>query len=85
MGVVMPMETAKMSARGQIIIPKGIREEINADVDTLFVVSAISNDSLVMKKLDTENLLKEFRALRKKAGKLSRTQIEEEIHATRGA
>jgi AbrB family looped-hinge helix DNA binding protein len=79
----MTVETAKMSERGQIIIPKEIREQIGAKVNTLFAVSTISEDTIVMKRLDTESLVREFRKLRGKAAKLSPERIEAEIHASR--
>jgi len=77
------IETAKMSERGQIIIPKDIREEIDASTDTIFAVSAIDKDTIVMKKLDTSALVSEFRKLRSKAQKMSPAKIEEEIDAAR--
>jgi len=77
------IETAKMSERGQIIIPKDIREEIHADTNTIFAVSSIDKDTIVMKKLDTQSLVSEFRRLRSKAKKISPKEIEEKIHAAR--
>lgn len=78
------IETAKMSERGQIIIPKDIREEVAATTDTIFAVSSIDKDTIVMKKLDTKALISEFRRLRSKAKKVSPAKIEEEINAARG-
>jgi len=77
------IETAKMSERGQIIIPKDIREEVDATTDTIFAVSSIDKDTIVMKKLDTRALVSEFRMLRSKAKKVSPAKIEEEINAVR--
>jgi len=77
------IETAKMSDRGQIIIPKDIRQEINALRDTLFAVSSLDKDTIVMKKLDTSSLAAEFRRLRSKVKKVSSSKIEEEINAVR--
>ncbi len=74
------IETAKMSERGQIIIPKEIRGEVNADIGTIFAVSTLDKDTIVMKKLD---LVSEFRKLRGKAIKVSPERIEEEINAAR--
>ena len=59
----MSVETAKMSRRGQIIIPKEIREDIDASKDTIFVVSTIDKDTIIMKKMDTKALVKEFKRL----------------------
>lgn len=77
------IETAKMSERGQIIIPKEVREEIDASTDTIFAVSVLNKDTLVMKKIDTTALISEFKRLRNKAKKMSQDKIEAEIHAAR--
>ena len=79
----MSIETAKMSHRGQIIIPKDIREMIGATDDTIFAVSTIDKDTIVMKKIDTKKLTDEFKRLRSKVIKLSEGDIGEEIHAAR--
>ena len=81
----MNVETAKMSERGQIIIPIGVREEIGARTNTLFAVSSIDKETIVMKKINTGALVKEFRRLRGKAKKISSLKIEGEIHAARSA
>ena len=77
------IETAKMSERGQIIIPKDIREEISAATDTIFAVSSIDKDTIIMKKLDTRALTAELNRLRVKARKISPEKIEAEINAAR--
>lgn len=72
----MPVETIKMSSRGQIVIPQDIREEIKASEGTIFsVVSA--KDTIILKKVLTpskEDLIKEIEAIalegRKRAEKL---------------
>lgn len=80
------LETAKMSERGQIIIPKEIREYISADVNTVFTIMPLDRNTIVMKKLDTERILKEFRSLRQRAkAKLSSEEINEEIQQVRKA
>ena len=79
----MSMETAKMSERGQIIIPKEIREEVGASTNTIFAVSTLDKDTIVMKKLDAEAIIKKFREFRRKTKKMSPAQIEREIHEYR--
>ena len=79
----MTIETAKMSERGQIIIPKEIRQAVQAVTNSIFAVSALSKDTIIMKKLDTTSLLEEFKSLRKQTKKFSAKEIEEEIHAYR--
>ena len=77
------IETAKMSDRGQIIIPKDVREEIGASTDTIFAVSTLDKNTIVMKKLDTTALVAEFRKLRDKTKKIAPEKIEAEINASR--
>lgn len=69
------IETAKMSARGQIIIPKEIRQEIHADKDTLFAVSTLDDETIIMRRINTQEILRDFRLLRKKAPKYSDEEI----------
>jgi len=77
------METAKMSKRGQIIIPKEVRDEVHASTNTTFVVEAIDKDTIVMKKLDSAAWIKEFREMRKRTAKLTPKQVEDLIHEVR--
>ena len=79
----MSMETAKMSERGQIIIPKEIREEIGASTSTIFAVSTLDKDTIVMRKLNVQSLVEEFRRIRVRTKKMSPAEIEAEIHAYR--
>ena len=78
------VETAKMSERGQIIIPKDIREYIDAKEDTIFTMMPLDKDTIIMKKLDKEKLIKEFRSIRGGVKeKMSSKEIEEEIRQSR--
>lgn len=79
----MSIETAKMSERGQVIIPKDIREAIGANETTIFAVSTIDNETVVMKKINTKLLSEQFTKLRANAKKLTNKEIEEEINAAR--
>ena len=72
-----------MSERGQIIIPKDIRNEVHASTNTIFIVSALDKDTIVMKKLDSDAWIKEFRQIRKRTRKLSPGKIEALIHEVR--
>ena len=72
-----------MSERGQIIIPKEVREQIHADTDTVFVVDALDKDTIVMKKFDSKAWIEEFNRIRKRTKKMSSAQIEAEIHEYR--
>ena len=78
------IETAKMSTRGQIIIPKDIREFIHAKKETIFTVAPLDEETIIMKKMDKKKLLEEFRSIRKHVKKkLSEGEIEHEIKAAR--
>ena len=77
------IETAKMSDRGQIIIPKEVREKVDANTDTIFAIGTIDKDTIVMKKLNTNALAAEFKRLRSRARKVSPDRIEAEIDAAR--
>jgi len=78
------IETTKMSTRGQVIIPKDIREYMGVKENTLFTVVPLDKETLLMKKIDKKRLLGEFRMLR--AGvknKLSEGEIMNEIKSSR--
>tara|TARA_Y100000310_G_C20606430_1_gene775715 strand:+ start:88 stop:342 length:255 start_codon:yes stop_codon:yes gene_type:complete len=80
----MEIETAKMSERGQIIIPKGAREYIKAKENTIFTIMPLDTDTIIMKKLDKIKLIKEFESIRQGVkNKLSSKEINEEIKQTR--
>lgn len=78
------VETAKMSERGQIIIPKEIREYIEATEDTIFTIMPLDRETIIMKKLDKIKLIQEFRSIRKGLkDKLTPEEIKEEIKEAR--
>jgi AbrB family looped-hinge helix DNA binding protein len=80
----MSLETAKMSERGQIIIPKDVREYIRAKENTICTVMPVDKDTIIMKKLDKDKLIKEFRSIRKGViEKLVSQEINEEIKQVR--
>ncbi len=74
------LEMAKMSERGQIIIPKDIRNYVGAGESTIFTIIPLDHETIVMKKLDKKKLLKEFAQVR--AGvkqKMNEEEVMEEI------
>lgn len=78
------VETAKMSERGQIIIPKEIRDYVGATDSTIFTIMPLDRDTIIMKRLDTMRLVQEFRGIRKTIKKkLSSEEINTEIHEAR--
>ena len=78
------MRTAKMSPRGQIVIPKDIRDRLDAKTDTTFIVQALDEETVVLKKLDRKRLVEEFNQLRDNIEpKIPYEEILEEIRAHR--
>lgn len=78
------VETAKMSERGQIIIPKEIRDYIGASDNTLFTVMPLDRETIVMKKLDKIKIMQEFRNIRKSVkDKFTPQEISREIGEVR--
>lgn len=78
------IETTRMSTRGQVIIPKGIREYIHAEEDTIFTVMPLDKDSIIMKKLDKKKLINEFRDIRKSIKeRLTPEEISHEVESSR--
>ena len=67
----MVVETIKMSSKGQIVIPRDIREEIAADEGTIFSVVS-SKGTVILKKIETpskEELIKELETIAKEGRK----------------
>jgi AbrB family looped-hinge helix DNA binding protein len=67
----MAVEMIKMSSKGQIVIPQGIRAEICASEGTIFAVVS-GRDSIVLKKVATpskEDLICELGKIAKEGAK----------------
>ncbi len=67
----MTVETVKMSSKGQIVIPQGIRENLNVDEGSVFAVIG-SNNTIILKKIVTpskDDLIKEFQKIAAKGAK----------------
>lgn len=65
----MDVELAKMSSKGQIVVPRNLRKRLNAREGTLFAVVGTS-DSLVLKKVSTPSkneLLSSIRGMAREA------------------
>ncbi len=77
------VDTTKMSTRGQVIIPREIREYINAGEDTIFTVMPLDRETIIMKKLDKKKLISQFMEIRSRARKIGFQQINDEIAAVR--
>ncbi len=80
------IETAKMSERGQIIIPKDVRVYIGAGESTIFTIMTLDRGTIIMKKLDKMKMIREFRSIRAKVKeKLTPEEISREIEEARKA
>lgn len=78
------IETAKMSERGQIIIPKEVRDYIGAGESTIFTVMPIDRETIIMKKLDQQKIVKDLESIRNKIkDKMTSEEINEEIAEVR--
>lgn len=78
------IETAKMSERGQIIIPKEVRDYIGAGESTIFTVMSIDRETIIMKKLDRQKIVKDLESIRNKIkDKMTSKEINEEIAEVR--
>ncbi len=65
------VETVRMSSKGQIVIPQKVREEVNADEGSFFVVLS-SGDSIVLKKIEMpskEQLIKDLHRIAREGSK----------------
>ena len=78
------VETTKMSTKGQVIIPKETREFTNSQDDTIFAVFPVDKSTIVLKKLDKQKIVNEFRSLRKQVkDKVSEADVDAIIHKAR--
>jgi len=88
----MNVEITKMSSRGQIVVPRGIRNELEMKEGTFFAILG-SKDTIILKKLETfskEKILKDVEKLarvgKKRAEKLGIKEIDipRLVHKLRG-
>ena len=75
------VETTKMSTKGQIIIPKEIRDFTQSKENTMFTVMPLNTETIILKKMDREEMIKEFRKIRQETkDRLSEDEINAIIH-----
>jgi AbrB family looped-hinge helix DNA binding protein len=88
----MDIEITKMSSRGQVVIPQGLRDKLKAREGSVFAVFG-SKDTLVLKKIelpdkkrlidDLERIAKEGRKRAEKLG-LKESDVPKIVHRLRG-
>ncbi len=82
-----PIATTKMSSKGQVVIPEGIREQLGLDSGTQFVVVG-QKDVIILKTIaapqmkEFDDLVKQARKQAKAAG-LKRADINKAVSNTR--
>lgn len=83
-------EVTKMTSKGQVVIPAGIREELNLEEGAQMVVSRMG-DLVLMKKISITDPKKEFEELTKrgsdfakKKGIKNEDDVMKRIHKGRG-
>ena len=72
----MDIETIKMSSKGQIVIPQGLREHLGMDEGSLFAVYG-EHDTLVLKRItkpSKESMMNDLRILAEKSKKRLQAQ-----------
>lgn len=82
------METIKMSKKGQIVVPKSIREALGLSPEDKFIAYG-KDEYVVFKKIDFPELAREFEDLVRTTAKITKARgikeadIEKEIAAYR--
>jgi bifunctional DNA-binding transcriptional regulator/antitoxin component of YhaV-PrlF toxin-antitoxin module len=78
------VETTRMSTKGQLVIPIKTREYTESQSETLFTVSPLDKNTIVLKKMDTKQLVAEFRRLRARVkNKMTNEEINDVIRKVR--
>ena len=79
-----PIETTRMSTRGQVIIPKAIREAAKLEQDDLFAVSTTDKNTIVLKRFDRKAWAEDLRKLQASLDKqISQSDIDAAVKAVR--
>lgn len=82
-------DIAVMSSKGQIVVPKSLRDELGIDAGTTFAVFG-QDDALIFKKINMPNAKEAFDKLSKWGQKLAKEKgwkekdIMKKIHQGRG-
>ena len=82
-------ELTTMSSKGQIVVPKSVREGMNIDTGTTFAIFG-RDDTLILKKVDVPNAKQMFEKMHKWGIKFAKEKgmkekdVERIIHKGRG-
>jgi AbrB family looped-hinge helix DNA binding protein len=68
----------QIDGRGQIVIPKDIRRELDVDEGTGFLVYSIEDEGILLKKVEVEPLEKHERILSKLEEKAPKLKVKKE-------
>ncbi len=78
------VETTRMSTKGQVVIPQKTREFTHSEKETLFVVTPVDKNTIMLKKMNTQQIIQELHNLRNRVkNKMSEDEINDVIHKTR--
>ena len=78
------VELTKMSTKGQVQVPKDVREYTNSTTNTQFKIMPLDRETIILKKLDKAEAIKEIDRIRARVkNKLSEDEINEIIHKVR--
>ncbi len=78
------VETTRMSTKGQLVIPQKTREFTHSEKETLFVVTPVDKNTIMLKKMNTQQIIQELHNLRSRIkNKMTNEEINDVIHRTR--
>lgn len=82
------IEVVNLSSKGQIVIPKSIREKMGLDQNDKFIL-VNERDSILLKRIDEEDIKQRFRKIFEKTqiafkkSRITRDDLRNEIKAVR--
>jgi bifunctional DNA-binding transcriptional regulator/antitoxin component of YhaV-PrlF toxin-antitoxin module len=78
------IEMTKMSTKGQVQVPKDVRDFTNSKTNTQFTIMPLDKETIVLKKLNKEEAIKEIDRIRARVkDKLTEDEINEIIKKVR--
>ena len=78
------VETTRMSTKGQVIIPQKTRKFTHSERETLFVVTPIDRNTIMLKKMNTQQIVQELHNIRSRVkNKMTEGEINAVVHKSR--